>query len=148
MAGQHVNRAAFAAKLWERVVQMISWTFVATYVGSIPLSAGQHLFGGSVADLSVTQRLLVSVLAGVIQAVVGKAVAPHVGDPNTPDLIPRVLLKRFGVPDALDEPLEVTLHDVIEAAAEAVKLKPAESVTVQDIAKVLVDRAQKPPPAV
>lgn len=139
MAGQHADPRSFSLKLWERVVQMICWTFVSTYVGSIPVTASQHLLP-QVANLTVTQRLLVSALAGVIQFVAGAGVAPHVGNPNTPDLIPNFILKRLGVPEGLQEPIEVTLSDVIEAATRAIKAHPDIEVTVEDVAKELVHR--------
>lgn len=143
MAGQHAR--SFSLKLWERVVQMTCWTFVSTYVGTIPVTTTQHLIP-QVANMTVTQRILISLLAGALQFVAGAGIAPHVGDPNTPDLIPNIILKRFGIPEGLQQPLEVGVDEVIQAALRAVKAKPGTEVTIEDVAKELVANREKPKP--
>jgi hypothetical protein len=137
-------KRSFSMKLWERVVQMVCWTFVSTYVGSIPAPWAHHLIAQA-AGMTVSQRGLLSAVAGLIQFAVGKWVAPRVGNPNTPDLVPSIILKRFGVPESLQEPLEVTITEIIEAAVHAAKAHPDAPVTVEDVAKQIVHSKEKPP---
>lgn len=136
---------SFSLKLWERVLQMTCWTFVSTYMGALPVGGAQHLIP-QIAGMTPAQRALVAALGGVLQFIVGAGIAPHVGDPNTPDLIPGVILKRFGVPQEL-EPLEVTLSEVIEATVHAVKSHPDSPVTVEDVAKEIALGHRRQPPA-
>ena len=82
----------FALRLLERVVLTFVLAILATYTSDV--------LGGSVPSLhallalSLGHKALVAGVAAVAQLVISTLVAPHVGDPNSPDLLPGWLLKK------------------------------------------------------
>jgi hypothetical protein len=125
----------FSLKLLERVASIFALAFASTYAaGSVSLAFHQQT------PLSVAQRALVAGIAAVAQLLVGVLIAPHVGNPNSPSVLPNALLRRFGTPVATSTQLVVTLEDVVGATLtqlakehpEVMDLKP------EDVAKTLL----------
>lgn len=88
----------FSAKLLERVLVAFVVAFVAAY-GSSPLGSGRDA--------------LVAAAAAAVQLALSTLVAPHVGDPNSPGLLPGALV------DRLRPALKQAAADVVEAAVAA-----------------------------
>jgi hypothetical protein len=84
----------FSAKLLERVLVTIGVAFAGVYS---PLLLGLNGVAGlhEIESLSLAHKALVAGVAGVVQLVLGSLIAPHVGDPDSPDLIPAAWLKRL-----------------------------------------------------
>lgn len=86
----------YAIRLLERVGLTFLLAFAGTYVTDV-LALGRSVPQlATLTDLSLAHKALAAGLAAVIQLVLSTLVAPHVGDPSTPDLLPARLLKRLG----------------------------------------------------
>lgn len=82
----------FALRLLERVLVTFGVAFVATYTSDI--------VGGGVAaltpveGLSLAHKALVAGIAALVQLVLSTLLAPHVGDANSPDLVPGWIINK------------------------------------------------------
>lgn len=122
----------FSLKLAERVATMFAFVFLSTYAaGSVSLA-----FHTST-PLSVAQRALVAGIAAVVQLILGTLVGPHVGNPNSPSLLPSAVLRRLGTPVPVTSQLVVTLDDVVGATLRQVAERHPEVLDVkpEDVVK-------------
>lgn len=131
-----MNRV-FASKLAEQVASMFITAFLATY------GTGLIWPGTEVSHAAVTQRAIIAGVAGVIQLLLGVLVGPHVGDPNSPSLLPTSLLRRMGVPVTTQQQLVVGIDDVIQATIRELALKFPGALDLQpsDVAREVVAAA-------
>lgn len=83
----------FALKLLERVAITFLVAFAATYVSDV-VGANSIPQLGALTDLSIAHKALAAAVAAVTQLIMSTLVAPHVGDPNEPNLVPVFLLRR------------------------------------------------------
>lgn len=116
----------FSLKLAERVVTIFVFAFLATYAaGSV--SVAFH----TASSISVAQRALIAGIAAMVQLLLGTIIGPFVGNPNSPSLLPKFVLKRLGTPVPTTTQLVVTLDDVVHATLAQVAAKHPEVLDVE-----------------
>lgn len=126
----------FSLKLLERVATIFVLAFSSTWIsGSVSLAF--H----TTTPLSVAQRALIAGVAATVQLLVGTLIGPRVGNPNSPSILPRWVLKKIGSPVVPNSTqLVVTLDDVVNATLREVAEKHPEvlDVKAEDVAKAVV----------
>jgi hypothetical protein len=85
----------YSIRLLERVIATRVIAFFAAYAAVIVAEPITHVH--SLGNISPGTNGLIAGAAAIIQLVLSALVAPHVGDPSTPDLVPMSVLKRVGV---------------------------------------------------
>lgn len=130
----------FAVKLVERVSTMFLFAFLATYAAGLGNNPSlDHVF-----NLSLGQKAATAGIAAAVQLLLSTTVAPFVGDPNSPSLVPKALLGKFAVPAAGHQSIVVTLDDIVK---KLVGKYPGIEVAAEDLAKELVGEAVPFPPS-
>lgn len=118
----------YALKLAEKILSVWVFSFIATYVVSALGSA--YGAASDVSHLSIVQRCILAATGAVVQLLLGTTVAPFVGDPNSPSVLPNALLTKLGASPATAQ-IIVTVEDV--AAAVEGKLRKS---LIPDLAKI------------
>lgn len=127
----------FSIKLAERIVTTFFAAFLSTYV----LGLGDYSSLQHVDALPVSQKALAAAGAAVLQLLLSTTVAPHVGDKDSPSLLPTALLKRLGgLPAPAQQQIVVALDDVVQHLAEKY---PDVKLSADEVAKALLDHAPK-----
>lgn len=134
----------FSVKLLERVLTIFLLAFASTWIsGSV--SVAFH----SATPLSVAQRALIAGVAATTQLLIGTLIGPHVGNPQSPGILPKWALRRLGSPvPSTAQQLVVTLDDIVGATLREVAVRHPEvlDVKAEDVVKqVLASRAVKNP---
>jgi hypothetical protein len=132
----------FSLRLAERVFGTLLITFFATY--ATELGAPSSGLVATLGDLSVAHKAFVAAVAAALQLAVSTIVAPHVGDPQSPDLIPNALIDRIDrlLPKGTPKAVEVTLTDVVTATLEKVREShPEVATTADEVAEHLIKHA-------
>lgn len=100
----------YAVKLAERVGSMFLLAFLSTYAAGIGNNPSlSHVF-----DLSLGQKAATAGIAAAVQLLLSTTVAPFVGDPNSPSLVPKALLGKFAAPVPAVANVVVSLDDIIK----------------------------------
>jgi hypothetical protein len=84
----------YSIRLLERVIATGVIAFLATFVAvavATPVTST-----GTLNAVALGDRGLVAGVAAIIQLVLSALVAPHVGDPASPELVPRKVLRKLG----------------------------------------------------
>lgn len=112
----------YALKLAEKILSVWVFTFVATYV----VGALGDAYGTSpeVSHLSIMQRCILAATGAVVQLLLGTTVAPFVGDPSSPSVLPNSLLARLGAAPSTAQIL-VTVEDLASAVAHKLEGRTA-----------------------
>lgn len=128
----------FAVALAERVLSMFLFSFLATYVAGVGSNPTlDHVF-----DLSLGQKAAAAGIAAAVQLLLSTTVAPFIGDPNSPSLVPKWLLGRVNATPAQAQSVIVSVDDVIAATLKRVATHfPGLTVSVEDVANELITGA-------
>lgn len=126
----------FAVKLAERVITMFLFAFLATYAAGIGSNPSlDHVF-----NLSLGQKAATAGIAAAVQLLLSTTVAPFVGDPNSPSLVPKALLGKLVPPAAGKQSIVVSLDDIVKKLAGKY---PGIEIAAEDLANELVHEASK-----
>ena len=130
----------FSLSLAERVASVFAFAFLAAWVlGEV--HAHQLAALGS---LSLAQKAAAAGGAAVVQLILGVFVAPHVGDPNTPSLLPSRFTGRFAATPAQKQQISVSVDDVVTAVLRRLLNKVPQGIIVShdDVVDVILKKIE------
>jgi len=138
----------FSLQLAERVLTTFLFAFFAAWAVGIGTNPTLHQIG----DLSVAQKAAAAGGAAVVQLLLGVFVAPHVGDPNSPALLPSRWTGKIHATVAQKQSIVVSVDDVVSAVGRnlAKRLAPGNNFTVMhdDIVDVILRKMEQGAPVV
>jgi hypothetical protein len=125
-------------------------TFLAAFAGAWLLGLGSHPIFAELGNLSLAQKAAAAGGAAVLHLLAGVFVAPHVGDPSSPSLLPARFVGKVAATLPEKQAVVVSIDDVLSAVLKrlASKLPPGVTVTAEDVANELIGEVWKPPTAV
>jgi len=133
--------ATYYRQLAERVVTTFLFAFLAAW--TVGLGATPAL--DQIGNLSVAQKAAAAGGAAVLQLLLSVFVAPHVGDPNSPSLLPKRFTGSVSATAEQKSSVVVSVDDVIGAVLSRLgtKVPPGVTVTAEDVANELINQTVK-----